>query len=98
VFQDLQSAVTHYRVGPEYQDRTLFVIGGAEIYALSIDLLDEAWLTEIDTEFEGDTRFPGYQNGQWCVPGFERGESRPQSGAHPDGLQYRFSVFRRRPN
>lgn len=38
----------------------VFVIGGAEIYALALPLADELVLTEIDAELDGDTFFPAW--------------------------------------
>ena len=95
VFHDLQDAIDYYRVRPEFSDLTIFVIGGAQVYSLSIPLLDEIWLTEIDQEFEGDTRFPGYRGGRLELSEFDRAESRPQSEPHPQNIQYRFCVYRR---
>jgi dihydrofolate reductase len=36
----------------------VFVIGGAEIYAQTLPLVDEMVLSEIDRDFEGDVTFP----------------------------------------
>lgn len=35
-----------------------FIIGGAEIYAQSLELADVLWITEVDAEVEGDAWFP----------------------------------------
>jgi dihydrofolate reductase len=37
-------------------DQEVFVIGGAEIYALALPKVNRIYLTEIDGEFEGDAR------------------------------------------
>ncbi len=95
VFRDLGLAIGHYRSRAELQGRSIFVIGGAEIYALSIPLLDEIWLTEIDAAFEGDTRFPSYEDGKLRIPGFSETESFPQKETGPDGIRYRFVTYRR---
>ena len=95
VFQDLGRAIEHYRSRPELQDRSIFVIGGAEIYALAIPFLDEIWLTEIDADFDGDTRFPGFDEGLLRIPGFCESSSVPQKEPHPDGVCYRFVTYRR---
>lgn len=95
VFGSLESAIMHYRGRPELADRSLFVIGGGEIYTLSLPLLDEIWLTEIDADFEGDAFFPQYFEGRLRVPGFSRFSSSPQSEKLPSGLCYRFSRFSR---
>ena len=39
-------------------ERTVYVIGGAEIYAQCMDIADELLITEIHQEFEGDVSFP----------------------------------------
>ncbi len=44
-----------------------FVIGGAEIYAAALPLADGLVLTEIEQDFEGDTRFPDWDRGAWRV-------------------------------
>lgn len=38
----------------------VFVIGGAELYALALPHVDELVLTEIDADLDGDTFFPGW--------------------------------------
>ncbi|MDK9703867.1 MAG: dihydrofolate reductase [Sulfuritalea sp.] len=42
-----------------------FVIGGAELYAAALPLADRLQLTEIDADFEGDTRFPAIDPQRW---------------------------------
>jgi len=44
-----------------------FVIGGAEIYAAALPLADGIVLTEIQREYEGDTRFPDWERSAWRV-------------------------------
>jgi dihydrofolate reductase len=48
-----------------HQIAKLFVIGGAEIYARFLPLADVLHITEIETELEGDTRFPELDITQW---------------------------------
>lgn len=38
----------------------VFVIGGAKLYAATLPLADELYLTEVDADVEGDTFFPGF--------------------------------------
>lgn len=95
VFQDLRAAIEHYRSRADLQGQSIFVIGGAEIYTLSIPFLDEIWLTEIDAEFSGDTRFPAYDAGMLRIPGFSEAVSSAQKEPHPDGIHYRFVTYRR---
>ena len=62
-----------------------FVIGGAELFALSLPLADELVLTEIDAELDGDVFFPAWDRAQFaCV------ERDPRAG-------YSFVTYRRLP-
>jgi dihydrofolate reductase len=65
----------------------VMVIGGAEIYARALGEADRLYLTEIDTEVDGDAYFPEVDKAQW------REVSRE---AHADGeLSYSFVVLDR---
>ena len=45
----------------------LSVIGGGEIYALTLPHADVLQLTHVDTEVDGaDAFFPAWDDGQWC--------------------------------
>ena len=39
-------------------DKTIFVIGGGQIFEQSLSSVDKIFATEIDTSFDGDTYFP----------------------------------------
>ncbi len=39
-------------------DRDIFISGGAALYAEALPLCERLYITEIDSEFEGDTFFP----------------------------------------
>ncbi len=43
----------------------IFVIGGAEIYALALPVATTLYLTEIDKLYEGDTYFPPFDRAVW---------------------------------
>ncbi len=43
----------------------VFVIGGGEVYAVSLPFADRHELTEVDAEPEGDTWFPEWDPAQW---------------------------------
>jgi len=66
----------------------VFVIGGAEIFALALPLADELELTEIDAQFPADTFFP-----EWSRADFRQTSSEPQTT--PEGLGYRYCSYRR---
>ena len=42
----------------EKSDKTVFIIGGAEIYAQAMTLADRLEITEVDLDLEGDSWFP----------------------------------------
>ncbi len=67
----------------------VFVIGGAQIYALALPLADRLLLTEIDAAFPADTFFP-----PWNRDHFELVDSEAHTSAQ--GLPYRFTTWRRR--
>lgn len=44
---------------------TVFFIGGAEIYRQILPRADEAWVTILDRDYEGDAVFPELDPAQW---------------------------------
>ncbi|MDN4164962.1 dihydrofolate reductase [Cytophagales bacterium LB-30] len=46
-------------------EKELFIIGGAEIYKQSLPSAQRLYLTEIQTELEGDTHFPSFSPSEW---------------------------------
>ncbi len=57
-----------------------FIIGGAEIYKLSLPYLDKLYLTEVLAEFEGDKFFPELNFTNWKelrAESFEADEKNP---------------------
>ena len=67
----------------------VFVIGGAELYALALPQADELLLTEVDADLAGDTFFP-----PWDRNAFTRTEQPPAFTA--SGVRYRFVHYLRR--
>ena len=43
----------------------IFVIGGAEIYALALPVATTLYLTEIERAYDGDARFPAFDKAAW---------------------------------
>ncbi len=66
------------------KDRDVMVMGGAEIYAATIDHADRLELTEIDTEIEGDVFFPNVDPNLW-----ERIAQIPKNGFNFSTYAYR---------
>jgi len=69
----------------------LFVIGGAELYALALPRADELWLTEIERDFQGDARFP-----DWPHDAFTEVRRERHQGAAPNDFAFSFVTYERR--
>ncbi len=68
---------------PEGKD--LWVMGGAEIYAQAVDMAEEAVVTEIDAQYEGDAFAPKL-NSAWQ-------EVSRESHVSTTGLKYSFVTY-----
>ena len=55
----------------------VFVIGGAELFALALPRVTRAFVTEIDLEVDGDVHFPALDPAQWHEISRRRGETEP---------------------
>jgi dihydrofolate reductase len=71
-------------------DDEVFVVGGAEIYALALPRADRLYVTWVEADVEGDTLFPEFDLGRWRLAVEE---------AHPadarNEFPYRFAVYDR---
>lgn len=59
------------------QQEEVFVIGGAQIYEISLPYLDKLYYTEVDAEPEGDVFFPELDWSEWKLTSnkpFPKGE------------------------
>ncbi|MBI1283814.1 MAG: dihydrofolate reductase [Thiobacillus sp.] len=68
----------------------VFFIGGAELYAQAIPLADRLYLTEVDTEAEGDAWFPDYDRSA-----FQEISRESHAGEKRDVLRFDFVVYER---
>lgn len=66
----------------------VFVIGGAELYALALPRADLLELTEIDAELDGDTRFPAVDRHRFT-------EVAREAHVSADGTRFAFVRYRR---
>jgi len=56
-------AIKEFREGRlETPTDTLWVVGGAKIYAATLSELDELYLTSIEKTYDGDTFFPPFED------------------------------------
>ena len=76
-------------------DKITFIIGGAEIYRLAMDLVDEVWLTEIEESVPGDAFFPYFENGLFQHPAFKKIRNEPQQDFSSSPLHYSFNYYSR---
>jgi dihydrofolate reductase len=67
-----------------------FVIGGAELYALALPHADELVLTEIDRDYVGDARFPGWTRGDFIEVSRDMHIAAP-----PNDFKFAFVTLRR---
>ena len=67
----------------------VYCIGGGELYALALPRAATLFLTEIDRNFDGDTRFPDFDRAAW------REAAREEHRA-PEGFAYAFVTYERR--
>ncbi len=64
----------------------LFICGGVEIYRQALPLVERIYLTELDTDIEGDTYFPELPAGEFQII---------QTQQFKGELNYRFSILQR---
>ena len=46
-------------------DRDIYISGGAKLYEEALPLVEKMYITEIDSEIEGDTYFPPFEKDQF---------------------------------
>lgn len=73
-----------------YHIEEVFVLGGAEIYAQSLPLLDRIYLTRIEGRFEADAFFPLLDPALWALRS-ERACPADSRNPYP----YRFQIWER---
>lgn len=64
VFHTFDDILNHYS---NEEDKTMFIIGGGEIYklALDMDLVDEMYITHVSSSYDADTFFPEINLKDW---------------------------------
>ena len=63
-------------------DAMPFIIGGAQIYAATIDRVTDLYITEIDRAVEGDTYFPAFDRDAFDVIESTKGEEPDVTFSH----------------
>lgn len=72
-------------------DDEAFIIGGAQIYAEALPIADRLYITRIDRDYEGDTRFPEYDSSLWRLVSREE-HARGEEFEYP----FAFELYERR--
>jgi len=70
------------------RDPQIFVVGGADIYAQTIDLADTLYITEIQKDVMGDAAFPEFDKTEWRETARE---IRRQQA--PEPMEYHFVTY-----
>ena len=66
VVQSVEQALVAGEIACETADvDEIMVIGGEQIYRMTIDLADRIYLTQVDTDVEGDAFFPDIDLNNW---------------------------------
>ena len=71
-------------------DDEIFIVGGAELYAQALPLVDTLYITEIFQDVEGDAHFPEFSRAEWQEISREK-----RSQTMPQPLEYHFITYRR---
>ena len=79
VFTSIPAAIEHAENNGEEE---LFIIGGGQIYAATMELADRIYLTRVLAEPEGDTWFPEIEEELWMVT-FEEAHLADEDNDHP---------------
>lgn len=69
----------------------VFIIGGGEIYRQAMPLAHSLYITEIDSDADGDTHFPAVDPSAWHEDDVTEWQSDPRTG-----VSYRFRRLSRR--
>ena len=72
-------------------EEDIFIVGGAEIYQLSLAYADQILVTQLHDIFDGDTYFPEIPADTWEVVARERGVTDEKNK-----FQYSFLTYQRK--
>ncbi|WP_339250222.1 dihydrofolate reductase [Sporosarcina sp. FSL W8-0480] len=85
VLHDLNAAIER---GKEYSEEVV-IIGGAEIFNLSMPIADRLYITIIRNSYDGDTFFPEYNDGSWKLT------SKSEDHYTAEGIPYSYLIYDR---
>jgi dihydrofolate reductase len=70
----------------------VFVIGGSEIYKEALPFTDRIYLTQVETEIDGDARFPDVSVDNWTL---KKAEAHKRD--EKNEFDYTFLIYERKP-
>lgn len=79
------------QIAQENGEEEVFIIGGAQIYELSLPYLDRLYLTEVDLEVEGDVFFPTLNMKEWNLVSED-----PRKASGKNEHDYNFKIYERK--
>lgn len=91
IFHNFDKAIEYCQ---NKDSKKLFIIGGASIYKLGLQIADILELTVIEKEFEGDTFFPEIDHSQWEL--IKKKDSQGINIKTGDPLKYSFLTYKRK--
>lgn len=86
VFHSLDNALESCR-----EESEVFIIGGASLYAASLELADQLYLTRVHTMLDGDAFFPEWNAKAWSLV-----ESIPHSADESHAYAFTFEKYQRK--
>ena len=87
IFNSMEACMKAYKNETE---RTIFIIGGGEIYKLALekDYVDEMYITHVNENYGPDTFFPEFDLTQWHVETIKTHEKDEKNEASFSVLKY----------
>jgi len=79
------------QIAQENGEEEAFIIGGAQIYELSLPYLDRLYLTEVDLEVEGDVFFPDFDMNEWTLVSED-----PRKASGKNEHDFNFKIYERK--
>lgn len=86
IARSLEEAIALF---PDHEE--IFIIGGAQIYALALEIADRIYITRVEHDYKGDTSFPSWDESKWQLlnrDSYPCGEKYP----HP----FAFEIYERK--
>lgn len=91
VFHDFEEAIAYVKNNGEEK---AYITGGATIYRIGMKYADTLELTRVHRDFEGDVRFPDFDENEWELVASEQHESVNRVDSSP--IAFTYETYKRR--